>query len=129
MFNAESWGSDGSDFFVDLVGGGTFVADENLISDNISNEGTTAKVAMAKSGNWTTFTLSFKDFTATSKLRFYAPAGKRAFLDEVVVFVSATPAAIDNAAVETPAIKTIENGQLIIRRDGKKYNAMGVRLQ
>ena len=129
MFNAESWGSDGSNFFVDIVGGGTFVADENLISDNISNEGTTAKVAMAKSGNWTTFTLSFKDFTATSKLRFYAPAGKRAFLDEVVVFVSATPAAIDNAAVETPAIKTIENGQLIIRRDGKKYNAMGVRLQ
>ena len=129
MFNAESWGTDGSNFFVDIVGGGTFVADENLISDNISNEGTTAKVAMAKSGNWTTFTLSFKDFTATSKLRFYAPAGKRAFLDEVVVFVSATPAAIDNAAVETPAIKTIENGQLIIRRDGKKYNAMGVRLQ
>ena len=129
MFNAESWGSDGSNFFVDIVGGGTFVADENLISDNISNEGTTAKVAMAKSGKWTTFTLSFKDFTATSKLRFYAPVGKRAFLDEVVVFVSATPSAIDNAAVETPVIKTIENGQLVILRDGKKYNAMGVRLQ
>ena len=37
--------------------------------------------------------------------------------------------AIDNAVVETPAIKTIENGQLVIIRDGKKYNAMGVRLQ
>ncbi len=37
--------------------------------------------------------------------------------------------AIDNAAVETPALKTIENGQLVILRDGKKYNAMGVRLQ
>ena len=40
-----------------------------------------------------------------------------------------TPSAIDNAAVETPAVKTIENGQLIILRDGVKYNAMGVRLQ
>lgn len=40
-----------------------------------------------------------------------------------------TPSAIDNAAVETPAIKTIENGQLVIIRDGVKYNAMGVRLQ
>ena len=129
MFNAESWGSDGSDFFVDIVGGGTFVADDNLTASNISNEGTTAKVKMAKSGKWTTFTLSFKDFTATSKLRFYVPANKRAFLDEVVVFVSATPAAIDNASVEMPVIKSIENGQLIIRRDGKKYNAMGVRLQ
>ena len=37
--------------------------------------------------------------------------------------------AIDNAAVETPVIKTIENGQLVILRDGVKYNAMGVRLQ
>ena len=129
MFNAESWGTDGSNFFVDIVGDGTFVADENLISDNISNEGTTAKVAMAKSGNWTTFTLSFKDFTATSKLRFYVPASKRAFLDEVVVFVSATPSAIDNASVEMPVIKSIENGQLVILRDGVKYNAMGVRLQ
>lgn len=40
-----------------------------------------------------------------------------------------TPSAIDNAAVETPAVKTIENGQLVIIRDGVKYNAMGVRLQ
>lgn len=129
MFNAESWGSDGTNFFVDIVGGGTFVADENLTAENISNEGVTAKVAMAKSGKWTTFTLSFKDFTATSQLRFYAPAGKRAFLDEVVVFVSATPTAIDNAAVEMSIVKTIENGQLVIIRDGVKYNAMGVRLQ
>ena len=37
--------------------------------------------------------------------------------------------AIDNAAVEIPAVKTIENGQLVILRDGVKYNAMGVRLQ
>ncbi|MGM9810895.1 MAG: Ig domain-containing protein [Paludibacteraceae bacterium] len=129
MFNAESWGSDGTNFFVDIVGGGTFVADENLTAESISNEGVTAKVAMAKSGKWTTFTLSFKDFTATSQLRFYAPANKRAFLDEVVVFVSATPTAIDNADVAIPVIKTIENGQLIILRDGVKYSAMGVRLQ
>ena len=37
--------------------------------------------------------------------------------------------AIDNAAVETTAVKSIENGQLVILRDGVKYNAMGVRLQ
>ena len=40
-----------------------------------------------------------------------------------------TPSAIESAAVEMPAVKTIENGQLIILRDGVKYNAMGVRLQ
>ena len=36
--------------------------------------------------------------------------------------------AIESATVETPALKTIENGQLVIIRDGVKYNAMGVRL-
>ena len=43
--------------------------------------------------------------------------------------ITSTATAIDNAAVETPALKTIENGQLVILRDGVKYNAMGVRLQ
>ena len=43
--------------------------------------------------------------------------------------ITSTATAIDNAAVEAPAIKTIENGQLVILRDGVKYNAMGVRLQ
>ena len=42
----------------------------------------------------------------------------------------ATPiTAIDNTTLSTPSVKTIENGQLIIIRDGVKYNAMGVRLQ
>lgn len=43
--------------------------------------------------------------------------------------ITSTATAIDNAVIETPAVKTIENGQLIILRDGVKYNAMGVRLQ
>ena len=42
----------------------------------------------------------------------------------------ATPiTAIDNTTLRTPSVKTIENGQLVILRDGVKYNAMGVRLQ
>ena len=36
--------------------------------------------------------------------------------------------AIDNTTLRTPSVKTIENGQLVIIRDGVKYNAMGVRL-
>ena len=37
--------------------------------------------------------------------------------------------AIDITTLRTPSVKTIENGQLVIIRDGVKYNAMGVRLQ
>ena len=39
-----------------------------------------------------------------------------------------TPSAIESAAVETPALKTIENGQLVILKNGVKYNAMGAQL-
>ena len=37
--------------------------------------------------------------------------------------------AIDNTTLSTPSVKTIENGQLVIIRDGVKYNTMGVKLQ
>lgn len=43
--------------------------------------------------------------------------------------IMSTPTAITNTTLNAETIKTIENGQLIIIRDGKKYNAMGVRLQ
>ena len=56
-----------------------------------------------------------------------ATTGGKSFVINYTGEASAT--AIDNAAVETPAVKTIENGQLVILRDGVKYNAMGVRLQ
>ena len=36
--------------------------------------------------------------------------------------------AIDNTTLRTPSVKTIENGQLVIIRDGVKYNAMGIQL-
>ena len=41
-----------------------------------------------------------------------------------------TPSDIESISVPaTSVLKTIENGQLVILRDGVKYNAMGVRLQ
>ena len=43
--------------------------------------------------------------------------------------IMSTPTAITNTTLNAKTIKTIENGQLIIIRDGVKYNAMGVRLQ
>lgn len=42
--------------------------------------------------------------------------------------ISSTPSAITNTTLNTQTFKTIENGQLIIIRDGKKYNATGIQL-
>lgn len=39
-----------------------------------------------------------------------------------------TPTAIDDVKEASKAVKTIENGQVIILRDGVKYNLLGVRL-
>jgi hypothetical protein len=48
-----------------------------------------------------------------------APQAKNA------VLVKKNPTAIDNTAVEAKAVKTFENGQLIIIKNGVKYNATG----
>jgi len=39
------------------------------------------------------------------------------------------PTALDNAAVDTKATKRIVNGQLLIERDGKLYNTLGVEVK
>lgn len=42
-----------------------------------------------------------------------------------IVLVLAQPTAISNTAVETKVVKRIVNGQLVIIRDGKTFNALG----
>ncbi len=87
-FNAQSWGTDTGDFYVDIVGGGTFTAATGV---NLSNNSTTAKVALTKKSEWVDYDLSFTGLTADSKFRFYMASGKRGFLDEVAVFVTPVP--------------------------------------
>lgn len=104
VFMAESWGTDGSNFFVDIIGDGKF-----------ADGTTTSKVAMLKTGNWTTFTLYVNGLAADSKLRFYAPANKRAFLDEVsvtpITSTEFTMGAAEYATYVTPcAIDFSESG-------------------
>ena len=45
-----------------------------------------------------------------------------------IVLVGDFPTAIDNTAVESKAVKFFENGQLVIIKNGVKYNALGVQL-
>ena len=84
---------------------------------------TNAKVSV----NGTTVTITPTNGEKVVSATIGANTGGTSFV--INYFGEAKPTAIDNAAVETPAVKTIENGQLVILRDGVKYNAMGVRLQ
>ena len=77
--------------------------------------------------NGTTVTITPTDGEKVVSATIGATTGGTSFV--INYFGEAKPTAIDNTAVETPVIKTIENGQLVILRDGVKYNAMGVRLQ
>lgn len=46
------------------------------------------------------------------------------------LFYGTNPAtALDNASVDTKAVKRIENGQLLIERDGKKFTVIGTELR
>ena len=54
--------------------------------------------------------------------------GGAAFNVTDIVLVGDFPAAISNTAVESKAVKFFENGQLVIIKNGVKYNALGAQL-
>lgn len=110
-FNAQCWGTDTQDFYVDIVGGGTFTEATGI---SLTNNNTTAKVALTKKSEWVDYDLSFTGLTADSKFRFYMAPGKRGFLDEVAVFV--TPA---------PEVPTFESLEALIAAD-QSYDAVNV---
>lgn len=102
QFDAEAWGGDTKDFYVQIVDGGTFVESSAV---SLTENATVAKVELAKSqAEFTTYDLSFTGLTADSKFRFYMAAGKRGFLDEVAVWV--TPLATDEVALSAAGYAT-----------------------
>ena len=67
---------------------------------------------------------------AGARTIYFRPAGNEEWKGFIYIDEGASPGdqAIDNTAVETKVIKTFENGQLVIIKNGVKYNANGVRL-
>jgi hypothetical protein len=48
---------------------------------------------------------------------------------DITISGTITPTAVEDATVTVKPAKTIKNGQLIIVRDGKEYNAQGAVLK
>ena len=102
----------------------TYTATSNDYATAMANSTwTNAKASV----NGTTVTITPTDGKTAVSATIGANTGGTSFV--INYFGEAKPTATESAAVETPAVKTIENGQLVILRDGVKYNAMGVRLQ
>ncbi|MDY2942901.1 MAG: bacterial Ig-like domain-containing protein [Paludibacteraceae bacterium] len=121
---------------------GAWKGDASSLSLSISAGKLSVESVTLTDAAFSTYTIDITDATEESKITFKAAqaSSARFFLDDVVVKSAVTlkdfrtncegvSTAISSAAVETPAVKTIENGQLVILRDGVKYNVMGVRLQ
>ncbi len=87
--------------------------------------GTTATISFAK--DMTYFCLKVSAATYFSSIVInYTPVA----YSEFSFTCPSTPSDIERVSVPATTVqKTIENGQLVILRDGVKYNAMGVRLQ
>jgi hypothetical protein len=76
------------------------------------------------------------DVTEQSSVTLYVPDGSVAAYQAAegwsgftIKAISSIPTAIDNTAADVKAIKTLRNGQLLIERDGKIYNALGVQVK
>lgn len=96
-FKAESWGSDSGDFYVKIKGDGTFVAGGDETGE-FTEDGSRAKVTLNKAGEWGSYTLYFEGLTEKSQIEFMARTAKRAFLDEVAVFIEEAEPADDSRA-------------------------------
>ena len=121
---------------------GAWKGDATTLNLSISAGKLSEESVTLADASFSTYTINITGATEESKITFKAAqaSSARFFLDDVVVKSAVTlkdfrtncegvSTAISSAAVETPAVKMIENGQLVILRDGVKYNAMGVRLQ
>ena len=97
----ESWGTDGSTGYVDIVGGGTFDDSESITGVSFAEENTRAQVTLAKTGTWTEYTLKINGVTASSKIKLLGPGTKRIFFDEFEVLLDKVNATITAAGYAT----------------------------
>ena len=80
---------------------------------------------------WNDIVLDFTEYETfkMKQLGFVNKANTAFFLDNVYFFKEDDTTAIDNLEKSIQVTKLIENGQLIIIRDGKRYTITGVRVK
>ena len=85
-----------------------------------------SETLVANQWNDVVFDYTEKTFTAMTQLGFVLPHTAVAyFIDNVYFFKEGATTAIDNAYAKANAVKRIENGQLIIIKNGIRYNVAG----
>ena len=107
-----------------LLKGVVFAADATTLSGNYAQN-----VTASFKGEKVTIRDNFKITDGTILAGTYEIEGFVCLYNTTVQFyptkITSTPTAIDNATVAEKAVKMIENGQLVIIREGVKYNAQG----
>lgn len=118
------------DIFVDAecVSGVVLINDDRL-----------AELGTLEGGKWNSLDLSLealksslteeKQESKINNTRFIQFVGlndvNMVIIDNVYAWKKGTSTAVDNAVISAKVTKTIENGQLVIIRDGVRYNVMG----
>ena len=107
---------------------------ENAILDvQVIGAGATSTTFNLTANEWNHISLDIKGNTKNNceQIGFYNCQNLQGvcFVQNVLFVQDGDTTAIENTEVGSRAIKMIENGQLIIIRDGKRYNVTGVRVQ
>lgn len=92
------------------------------------------KVIALTANEWNSVDIDLSDYSSANivwsnifQMKFMdaAPAGGELFIDNVYFWADSTGTAIDEVAEPVQVRKTIENGQLIIIKNGVRYNVAG----
>lgn len=103
------------------------------------SEGHEGEVAIELTPNeWKSADIELSGYAAANivwaevfQFKFFNPneTGGVLFIDNVYFYKDSAETAIDQIVEPQKAVKTIENGQLVIIRDGMKYNVMGAQVK
>lgn len=131
------WGTeDGTIKVIPIWGGTDLTADPTIGLKTNDQYGAVIEV---KANEWTSYNISLKDdfapedkkhdFSTIFQFKFDGLTTSFVAIDNVYFYKAGTTTTVDVTTTPAYSQKTIENGQLVIIRDGIRYNAQGVQIR
>lgn len=127
-FFAAAWNNEGGDLAIEAPEGVTLSKTSvTILADaGIAGSGTNYKLQTLEPADDCRFDIDLSGVTAETEITISRNGGNKRFAVWGATYeLSGETTAISNTAVEAKAVKSLENGILVIEKAGKKYNVMG----
>lgn len=129
------WGTEDGTMTVTPIWGGTNLSVEPTVGLATNDQYSTS--VEIKANTWSSYNISLDEFTPDSKkhdfssifqFKFHELTTTYVAIDNIYFYKTGTTTLVNEPVVKENVTKTIENGQVVIIRDGIRYNVLGATL-